>query len=102
MWSMESHKDNNRNVRPFTCVFFQIQTAPECRPEPSSGGGSHRHSDLLQEQRPRSVDTGRRHRHPELWVRRLKGCDVINVIHVKSSRELRMFLLKTVCAGSMM
>lgn len=58
-------------------VFFQIPTTPERRPQPSPGGSSHRHSDLLQEQRLRSVDTRRWHRHPAVRVRRLMRCDVI-------------------------
>lgn len=96
----------------FFCVFFQIPTTPECWPQEPSSGGSHWHSDFLQEQRLRSVDSGRWHRHPELWVSWLRSCDVINFT---SSRELLMFLMKndrsmtkrntvmlTVCAGSMM
>jgi len=57
-----------KETRVFTCV-CQIPTSPGCRPEPSAGGGGHRHSDLLQEQRLGSVDPGGRYRHQGLWVR---------------------------------
>lgn len=85
---MNVFNGKSQETSVFTCMFFQIPTAPECRPQPPSGGGSHRHSDLLQEQRLGSVDTGRWHHHPELWVRRVIGSDVINVTSSKESEDL--------------
>lgn len=96
----------------YLCLFFQIPTTPECRPQPSSGGGRHRHSDLLQEQRLRGVDTGRWHRHPALWVRRSSAL-MWWMLRLQENWWLRMFLMKnegvrkravmlTVCAGSLL
>lgn len=70
-------------LKTYVCDFhlvLQIPPTPECWPKPSSGGSSHRHADLLQEQRLGSMDTWWWYRHPELRVRWLTDCDVISVV----------------------
>lgn len=55
----------------FLFFLLKISPAPKRWPQSSSRGSGHRHADLLQEQRPGSVDTRRRHCYTELRVRLL-------------------------------